>query len=147
MSTSSADGSLPVIRFVFWVAAIYNGILGAAFFLFARQLYAWAEMTPPNHLGYVRFPGALVGIFGLMFVDVALNPRKNRNLMAYGALQKLVFAALVFYYWALGPLPMTWKPLAIIDAVFVVLFLLSYLGVKAVAAPQGAEVQTMATQR
>lgn len=146
MSTNSAEGSLPVIRFVFWLAAIYNCVLGVAFFLFAPAVFAWANVTFSDHFGYVRFPGALAGIFGLMFIDVALKPRQNRNLMAYGALQKIVFAVLVFYYWALGPLPTLWKPLAVIDAIFVVLFLVSYVGVKSAAAARQTPAQTMAVQ-
>lgn len=115
-----ADGS---VRALFWAAGIYDVSLGAVFLVAPAAVYAWFGIDPPNHYGYVRFPAALVAIFGLMFVAVARDPRRNRNLIPYGILLKLAYCGTVFGYWLHSGLPALWKPFAVCDAVFALLFL------------------------
>ena len=52
-------------------------------------------MTPPNHLGYMQFPAALLIIFASMFVAVAWRPGRNANLILYGIRLKAAYCATV----------------------------------------------------
>ena len=114
------------VRTLFWIAGAYDGAIGLAFLLAPAALFARFGVTPPNHYGYVRFPAALLVIFGLMFFAVAADPRGNRNLIPYGILLKLAYCGVVFGYWIESGLPGMWKPFAFFDALFAVLFFLAW---------------------
>jgi len=122
---------------LFVVAALYDGILGLAFLWDPNAVFAWGQVTPPNHLGYVQFPGALLIIFALMFLAVAIRPRENRTLIAYGVLLKLAYCGIAISYWVTSGIPSMFKPFAVIDLVFLVLFVVAYraLGEKAAVSP------------
>jgi hypothetical protein len=122
------------ISVLFYLSAIYDGILGVAFLVAAPAIFAWSQVTPPNHWGYVQFPGALLIIFALMFLAVAKNPVENRGLICYGILLKIAYCAIVFYYWIVSGLPDIWKPWAIADLVFLTLFIWAYRKLGAAAA-------------
>jgi hypothetical protein len=117
----------PAIKALFWVAAVYDGILGAAFLIRPSGLYESFGVPPANHWGYVRFPAALLIVFALMFLAIARAPARNRNLIPYGILLKVSFCSVVFGYWMLRGIPGMWKPFAIADAVFGVLFVWAYV--------------------
>ncbi len=121
------------ISILFYLSAIYDGILGIAFLVAAPAIFSWSQVTPPNHWGYVQFPGALLIIFALMFLAVAKNPVENRGLICYGILLKIAYCAIVFYYWIASGLPDIWKPWAIADLVFLALFIWAYQKLAAVA--------------
>jgi len=110
------------IRLLFWVAAAYDGLLGALFLAFPLALYEWCGVTPPNHVGYVQFPALLLIVFALMFASVARHPVRNRGLIWYGVLLKLSFCAVAFGHWFAGGIPSMWKPFAVADACFALLF-------------------------
>jgi hypothetical protein len=111
------------IRALFAVAGVYDGVLGAAFLIAPAALFGRFGVTPPNHFGYVRFPAALLVIFALMFFAVAADPAGNRNLIPYGILLKAAYCGVVFAYWLGQDLPTLWKPFAVFDAIFALLFL------------------------
>jgi hypothetical protein len=115
-----------LIKALFWIAALYDGALGAAFLVAPVAVYRLAEVTPPNHWAYVQFPAALLLIFALMFVMIAVHPIENRRLIPYGVLLKLAYCAIAFWYWFAEGIPGLWKPLAIADLVMGVLFVWSY---------------------
>ena len=112
---------------LFYAAAAYGGLLGIPFLFFPLAIFTWCKVTPPNHLGYVQFPAALILVFGLMFVNIARNPVRNRGLIWYGILLKLSYCSVVFWHWLFGELPDMWKPLAVIDACFGLLFIWAYI--------------------
>jgi len=107
---------------LFLVAALYDGILGIAFLIAAPALFEWVGVAPPNHFGYVHFPAALLIVFALMFLAIARNPVANLSLVPYGILLKVSYCAVVFYHWFTAGVPFIWKPFAIADLVFLVLF-------------------------
>ena len=115
------------ISILFIIAAIYDGVLGILFLFAANAIFQLYQVTPPNHLGYVQFPGALLIIFALMFMAVAINPIKNKNLIPYGILLKVSYCTIVFYYWFTTGIPSMWKPFAILDLIFMILFVWAYL--------------------
>lgn len=117
------EKSIPIL---FWIAAAYDGLLGMAFLLFPRALFAWFEVPPPNHFAYVQFPAALLMVFALMFIAVARKPAKNYVLIPYGILLKASYCGVSFGYWFTQGIPGMWKPFSILDLVFAGLFYLAY---------------------
>ena len=114
------------VRFLFLVSAGYDGMLGM-FFLFAGgRMFEWFRVPPPNHFGYVQFPAAILIVFGIMFMAVAINPLGNRNLIPYGMLLKASYCGVVFYHWFTTGVPYMWKPFAICDLMFLALFVWAY---------------------
>jgi len=114
------------VSMLFYVAALYDGVLGVAFLVAAPSLFEWVGVTPPNHFGYVQFPAALLIVFALMFVAIARNPAANRRLIPYGILLKISYCSVVFYHWFTTGIPYIWKPFAIADLVFLALFIWAY---------------------
>ena len=116
-----------LIRGLFLLAAVFDGALGLAFLSAGDEIFEWANVTPPNHWGYVQFPAAVLVIFAWMFLVVALRPTARRHLIPYGILLKLSFAGVVFRHWLDTGVPGLWKPLAIIDLVTAALFAWAYV--------------------
>lgn len=116
-----------MISALFVVAALYDGLLGLIALFWSSRLFAFFGVTPPNHPGYAQFPGALLVVFAVMFASVARSPVGNRNLIPYGMLLKVSFCGVVFFHWFTAGLPDMWKPFAIADAVFFVLFAWAYV--------------------
>jgi hypothetical protein len=114
------------ISWVFGLSAAYDGLLGLGFLVAAPPLFRWFDVTPPNHFGYVQFPALLLIVFATMFLAIARNPAASRNLIPYGILLKASYSGIVFFYWFTTGLPGMWKPFAVCDAAFLVLFALAY---------------------
>lgn len=123
-----------LIALLFYVAALYDGVLGLAFLFAAPSVFEWYAATPPNHYGYVQFPAALLIVFAILFFNVARDQVKNRNLILYGILLKVSYCGVVFYYWTTSTIPNMWKPFAIFDLAFVILFVLVYRTLKSIQA-------------
>ncbi|AQQ71263.1 hypothetical protein SMSP2_01633 [Limihaloglobus sulfuriphilus] len=119
-----------LIRFIFGIAAIYDGILGAVFLVSPLWIFDRFDVTPPNHTGYVQFPALLLIIFAVMFASIALNPNANKNLILYGILLKLSYCGVVFGYWFTAGVPVIWKPFAIFDLLFMVIFIFAWSELK-----------------
>ena len=108
------------------LAGLYDGVLGLAFLWAAPRLFAWLELTPPIHFGYVRFSAALLIVFALMFFAVAVNPTANRNLIPFGMLLKVSYTGVVGFYWFGEGVPWIWKPFWVFDLIFLALFIWAY---------------------
>ncbi len=111
---------------LFVIAALYDGVLGFLFALAPGYPFHLFDVTPPNHMGYVRFPACLLLIFALMFLQIAMNPVKFRHLIIYGILLKLSYCGVSLAYWAKSGIPGMWKPFTITDFVMAVLFAWAY---------------------
>ena len=125
----------PLVRLLFVIAALYDGILGLLFLIAPLWMFQHFEITPPNHVGYVQFPAALLIIFALMFVNIARDPMRNRTLILYGILLKVAYCGVAFAHWATTDIPWVWKPFAIIDLVMLVLFAVAWKQLAARANP------------
>lgn len=121
---------LPLIRDLFVIAALYDGVLGLVFLFAGPAVFAWLDVTPPNHWGYIHFPAALLLVFAIMFAAVAVRPYANRNLIPYGILLKVSYSGLVFYHWAATDVPTMWKPFALLDVLFLVAFVWAYASLR-----------------
>ncbi len=117
---------LSFIRVLMLVAALYDGVLGLAFLIAGPRIFQSFGVTPPNHWGYVQFPAALLIVFALLFLAVALDPPANRNLLPFGMLLKVSYCAVTLSHWAAGGIPGMWKPFTFLDAAFLVLFIWAY---------------------
>ena len=123
---------------LFVLAALYDGVLG--FLFLAVPLYAFevCNVTPPNHVGYVQFPAALLLIFGVIFAQVARDPLAGRTLILYGIMLKVAYCGVAFSHWMATDIPWMWKPFVVIDLVMGVLFLWAYVVLGAVAKKEQA---------
>jgi hypothetical protein len=118
------------IKALFLIAAIYDGVLGLVFLLVPGRMYDAFGVAPPNHWGYVHFPAALLVVFAVLFLAVARNPERNRNLIPYGILLKAAYCGVVFWHWAAQGIPTMWKPFAVSDLVFGLLFIWAYVDLR-----------------
>jgi hypothetical protein len=115
--------NIRLVKGLFVIAAIYDGVLGLLFLFkpgFAFELF---EVVPPNHFAYVQFPAILLLIFAAMFWRVAQDPLGNRFIMLCGVALKTGYSGLVFYYMLTTGVSQMWVPWAWADLVFLVLFL------------------------
>lgn len=118
------------IMILFGLGAIYDGVLGLVFLISPQSMFQRFAVTPPHHYGYVQFPAALLIVFGLMFLAVARDAVGNRNLIPYGVLLKVSYCGVVFSYWFTAGISGMWKPFALIDLVFLILFSWAYLSLQ-----------------
>ena len=119
--------SLFQIRLIFVVAALSDILFGLGFLVAGPAIFEWAGIPAPNHWGSIHFAALMLMIFGLMFAAVAYDPVSQRNLIRYGLLLKLSYCGLVGYYCVISIVPSLFRICAIADAIFYVLFLVSYL--------------------
>lgn len=114
------------IKVLFYLAALYDGVLGIAFLVAGPAIFQWYNVEPPNHFGYLHFSAALLITFALLFLAVALRPESNRNLVPFGMLLKVSYCSVAFYHWLATGIPDKWKPFAIIDLAFLAAFVWAY---------------------
>jgi len=126
------------IPLLFWIAAFYDGVLGIVFLLNPGLPFRIFEVTPPNHMGYVQFPAALLLIFALMFIAIARQPVAQRNLIVYGILLKVAYCSVTSFYWISSALSDMWKPFFWIDLVMMSLFAWSLALLRRQAAPSSS---------
>jgi hypothetical protein len=115
------------VSLLFVIGALYDGILGLVFLIVPRAIFEFYEVAPPNHFGYVQFPALLLIVFAIMFLHIAVDPVANRKLIPYGIMLKVAYCGCVAWYWVTTGVPDMWKPFAIADLIFGVLFWLAYL--------------------
>ncbi len=123
---------------LFWLAALYDGLLGLVFLAAPGQWFTLCHVTPPNHLGYVQFPAALLLIFGLMFTAIARDPVGRRHLILYGILLKVAYCGVAGSHWLATDIPFMWKPFVLIDLVMGLLFALACSQLGSIAADPSA---------
>jgi hypothetical protein len=116
---------------LFWIAAIYDGVLGVLFLAAPSWMFTQLIVPPPNHMAYVQFPAALLIIFALIFSRIAQDSIAHRGQIVYGILLKVAYCGLAFYYWFTTDIPWIWKPFAWIDLVMGVLFVVAYFALSA----------------
>lgn len=110
------------VRVLFVIAGLYDGLLGLIFLIAPGPVFERFGVTPPNHIGYVQFPAGVLLVFAALFFAVATRPRRNRGLIPYGIGLKVCYCAVVFGHWGASGIPGMWKPFAIADVVFALLF-------------------------
>lgn len=110
-------------RTFFIVAAVYDLVLGAAFFLFYGPIWELLELELPNNTAYIHLTAAFVFVQGVGYWIVARSPMANRGIVQMGIAYKFAFAALSVYYLAIGELlHWTFLVFGILDALFLIGF-------------------------
>ena len=122
--------SFKLVSILFLVGGIYDGLLGLYFLIFPMSIFDYYEVTQPNHVGYIHFPALLLITFGIMFFQIAKDPKMNENLIPYGILLKVSFCSAVFFHWFDKGIPFFWKPFAFFDLGFLLLFIWSFAAIK-----------------
>jgi hypothetical protein len=122
-------------RTFFLVAAVYDLVLGAAFFVLYGPLFDVLEIALPNNISYIHLTAAFVFVQGLGYWFVYQDPPANRGIVKLGVAYKFAFAALGFYYLAIGellhPLFLAFSVLDFLFLVGFVMFLRSFGGSEA----------------
>jgi hypothetical protein len=120
------------IKPLFLLAALYDGILGLAFLTVPLRIYAWMNVPPPNHPGYIQFPAAMLIIFGYAFWMVAMDPMRRRDIIWLGCLLKIAYCSVVFAHAAsAGGIPIIWTIFAIADLLFLLAFIAALRALRA----------------
>jgi len=110
-------------RTFFIVAAIYDLVLGAAFFFAYGPIWELLEIELPNNIAYIHLTAAFVFVQGLGYWIVAQRPARNRGIVQVGIAYKFAFASLSFYYFAIGELL---HPTFLVFGALDVLFLIGF---------------------
>ena len=110
-------------RTYFLVAAVYDLVLGAVFFLAYGPIWEVLELELPNNTVYIHFTAAFVFVQGVGYWIVARNPTANRGIVQMGIAYKFAFASLAFYYLAIGELL---HPTFLLFGILDVLFLIGF---------------------
>ncbi len=95
-------------RGLFTIAAFYDILLGLTFTFFPAQAFAALGIGDklPAFGGYVTLLGAFVLVLGISYALISRGDLLcNADLILVGALFKLAYTAVAFYYWAVGGLP------------------------------------------
>lgn len=115
------------VSILFYISALFDGVLGVGFLLAAPELFKWLGIPALDHYGYIHFAAALLIVFALMFLAIARAPVANRILIPYGMLLKVSYCSVVFYHWSTGGISGIWKPFAFVDLAFLLLFAWAYV--------------------
>ena len=108
----------------FLVAALYDIVLGAAFFVFYGPLFSALSIALPNNTSYIHLTAAFVVVQGIGYWFVYQDPDANRGIVKLGVVYKAAFSGLTFYYWATGGLL---HPIFGLFGVLDVLFLVGFV--------------------
>jgi hypothetical protein len=133
--------SLKAIKGLFWVAAVYDLVLGFVFWMFFPLIYGYFGLELPNHPGYVQLSAIFIFIIGFGFFLVTRDPVGNRQIVLLGILMKLGYCLVVFSYLFYKTVPPIYVPFAILDLLFLALFLPAYGALAKMAAPTKAGVK------
>lgn len=117
-----AAGSHTMSRFkaLFLVAALYDAILGAAFFFLYRPIYRMLGAELPPNPAYLHLSAGFVFVQGIMYWFVFRDMLRNTDLVKVGIVYKLIYTGVVFYYLAIGQLPhATFAWFAVCDVLFI----------------------------
>jgi hypothetical protein len=108
----------------FLVAALYDLVLGAAFFFLYGPLWDAFNIALPSSISYIHLTAAFVFVQGVGYWFVYQDPDGNRGIVKTGVVYKAAFAGLAFYYWAINDLL---HPIFLLFGALDVLFLIGFV--------------------
>ena len=113
----------------FLVAALYDLVLGAAFFFLYGPLFETLNIALPNNISYIHLTAAFVFVQGVGYWFVFGDPDGNRGIVKIGVVYKIAFAGLSFYYWAIDDLlHPVFLVFGALDVLFIVGFAMFLMG-------------------
>jgi hypothetical protein len=110
MSATSGSEKTEAFRTLFFAAAAWNlsGAIIGFFFLDPLAAIAWPDsdfLSDPIAVQFTMMLFGLIGVLGISYVLVALDPGRNRGLVLTAAIGKAVVLAVGGYYsWSVGTL-------------------------------------------
>jgi hypothetical protein len=120
----AGTGAVSRFRTLFLVAALYDAILGAAFFLLYQPIYRMLGAELPANPAYLHLSAGFVFVQGIGYWFVFRNMMRNTDLVLVGVIYKVIYTGVVFYYMLIGQLPhATFAWFAVCDILFIVGFL------------------------
>jgi hypothetical protein len=114
--------SLKTIKAIFLISALYDILLGIVFGIFYKAIYQNFGVELPNHSAYIQLSALYIFIFGIGFYLVYKNPMQNRQIILLGILMKLAFFVVAVGHLVFDTIPSIYIPFAVLDIVFVLLF-------------------------
>lgn len=91
-------------RAFFLLAALYDLLLGAAFFVLYGPLFEMLDIALPNNTSYIHLTAAFVFTQGLGYWFVYREPETSRGIVKVGVVYKFAFASLAGYYFLIDEL-------------------------------------------
>lgn len=95
-------------RTLFWIAAVYDIVLGIAFLFFYRPIFRFLdrESVIPEHTSFLSLIAAFLFVIGVAYVFIAVGDLvRNKDLIAIGALYKLAYFSVALWYLIGGVYP------------------------------------------
>ena len=124
MPTPRIDQTLTnSVRPALLLSAVYDGVIGLAFLLFADPIFRALGIENAADPVYVQLAAGLIAILGLGFFLAWREPVLNRDLVLLGAVFKAFYIALAAYALVRGEVPHpVFLVFAAVDVLFLVVF-------------------------
>jgi len=97
-------------RIIFLLAGVYNICWGLFIALNPNWLFRFAGMEPINYPDVFACLGMVVGLYGIVYLEIARKPERGFLLAAVGLIGKILGPIGLLLLIAQG----TWKPLTIV---------------------------------
>ena len=111
------------VRPALLLSAVYDGVIGLAFLLFADPIFRALGIERAADLVYVQLAAGLIAILGLGFFLAWREPVLNRDLVLLGAVFKAFYILLAAYALVRGEVPHpVFLVFAAVDVLFLVVF-------------------------
>ena len=120
---TAGQAAVRTFRWLFLVAALYDGILGAVFFFLFRPIFERMGIELPNNTSYIHLTAGFIFVQGLGYWFVYRDMLRNMDLVKLGVVYKAIYSLVALYYLAIGQLPnavFAW--FAVCDVLFIVGF-------------------------
>lgn len=129
------DSKVKYYKGLFLVVAVYDLILGIIFMFFSKSAFNFLEISDklPEFSGYLTLIGGYVFVLGLAYYFIYRGDlQKNIDLILIGALYKLVYCAITFYYFMIGDIPhiLFLGLFGVVDFIMFIMMIECYLTVK-----------------
>ena len=113
---------------LFLLAAFWNWVATALFFVAWMPLFSLIGMTPPASPIFLHLFLALAFVFGIGYFWVSRDLFGNLAVVRMGILGKGAVFALMAFYWIKGAIPFLLVTTGVVDLIFAVLFAEFLLG-------------------
>ena len=102
------ESRLKYYKMLFLIASVYDILLGVVFIFFYKFAFELLRISEklPEFGGYLSLIGAFLFVIGVAYYLIYRGDLiKNRDLIMIGALYKLAYCTITFFYFAIGEIP------------------------------------------
>ncbi len=123
-TAASGPRAAGLFKTLFLVAALYDGVLGLAFFFFYRPLFDALGIPLPENASYIHLTAGFIFVQGVGYWLVYRNMLRNVDIVKIGVVYKAIYSGVALYYLAAGELlDAIFAWFAAFDLVFLALFI------------------------